>query len=117
MNKVELLADIADRPFFHAFTGDPVLTNTETVKDGTEKWYSVNVREIVENVGTKRNINFHVVNEGTPGEVAYYSEQSPQKSVTTDADVADQKAIETAKLQAELGTSMPKLSTGGMEKI
>jgi hypothetical protein len=76
MNKAALLADLASKYFIENVSAPTLL---ETKPNGT-KWYQVNINEIVNNVGTFRNVNFYVANEGQGGETAFYQDAPPSQS-------------------------------------
>jgi hypothetical protein len=73
-NMAALLANLAAQPFVAALSGSPVLYQTKA--DGT-KWYTQSIRQVAGNIATYANMNFYVVNQGSPNEVAYYTNYLP----------------------------------------
>jgi len=78
MTKNELLTELAARDWCENVS-EPTLK--ETKSDGM-LWYYVGVRDIGGNIGVYRNIHFYVVDEGGPGEVAYYKDSEPENTLS-----------------------------------
>lgn len=74
MNKQELLDDMASKQWIDEVVNEPELQET---KPNGDKWYFVNVREVVGNVAIYKNVHFYVIAEGKNKEVAYYKDQEP----------------------------------------
>jgi len=78
MNKQQLLNELAAKTWVDSIVTEPELHET---KPNGDKWYLVNVREVVGKAAIYRNIHFYVISEETPGEVAYYKEREPGASI------------------------------------
>jgi len=88
MNKKELLADLALKPFVDGLNGEPEL---QEVKADGGKWYTQNLREVQSgNVAVYRNIHFYVVDEGLATELAYYKDAVPE-AITNKEQTFSQK--------------------------
>jgi hypothetical protein len=92
MDKTGLLEDLKKRKFVSGI----VSTTLRETKPNGDRWYQTNIREVVGNVCTFRNIDFYVVDEGKPGEAAYYKDKEPEQSVMDAATVAADIAAMTA---------------------
>lgn len=80
MNKQELLEDLVNRDWVDGIiSSEPELRET---KPNGDKWYMVNILEVVGKAAIYRNIHFYVLNEGTPTERAYYKDIEPRASIT-----------------------------------
>jgi len=77
MTKIELLVDLATRDGIAALVLDPVDV-TPSGDVGTVAWYDQAVWEIRGDAALKKSIRFYVLEEGEPGEAAYYKDAEPQ---------------------------------------
>jgi len=80
MTKQELLKDLQSRKFVDAIISEPKLLET---KPNGDRWYEVNIREVVGNCAIYRNIHFYVIDEGKSTERAFYKEKEPEESIKT----------------------------------
>ena len=78
MTKQELLNDLLAKSWVNEIIGDPHLQET---KPNGDKWYIVNIREVVDNACLYRNIHFYVIDEGEISELAYYKDKEPDKTI------------------------------------
>ena len=82
MTKQELLDIITSKV-------DTILSTNQVEAIGNVKWYVSNVVVTNNDVLTKKNINFYVVDEGLAGEAAYWQNSNPYPTpVTPDAIIA-----------------------------
>lgn len=81
MTREQLLMDLLSKGWVDGLVTRPELKEE---KPNGDKWYSVNVREIVGNSASYRNIHFYVVAEGTKEEAAYYKDSEPQQTIATE---------------------------------
>lgn len=95
MNKKELLSNLASLPFVVRLNGEAYLNET---KGNGDRWYTQNYLEVVDTVGCYRNIDFYVINEGNPDELAFYKDQVPKQTVEEQAKVDIQNQLSTATL-------------------
>jgi hypothetical protein len=86
MTHAELLVDLAARDGIRELVGIPVDV-TPSGDVGVVAWYDQSVWERDEKVGLKKSIRYYVLDEGGPGEDAYYKDAEPQTlpSVTPNA--------------------------------
>ena len=91
MNKAELLVEMGKK-------FESVLGVAKQDESGNVAWYVANVLDrIADDVVTRRNIGFYVVDDEEPGEVAYWDKSEPKGPATPDADPFAEK------LTTELG--------------
>ena len=75
MTTAEFLAGLNALDFVD-WVGSPELLKTK--QDGS-KWYLVNIRETKGATAVYRNIHYYVIDEGLPGETAFYKDTQPQQ--------------------------------------
>jgi hypothetical protein len=107
MTRAQLLTKLTGLSFVSGLVGTPTLIET---KPNGDKWYMQNVREVVGNVCTYRNIDFYVVDEGAGNELAYYKEQFPISIVRDEHKANLEKLIIEKEFElklASLGITKP----------
>jgi len=101
MTRKQLEADLKSKEWVDGIAG--IYFNDIQHKDGG-RLYRFDVREVVGNIGTYRNVDFFVFNEGLPTEYAFYKDAPPMKSIKTKEEQEDEQIIiasQRAKALAE----------------
>lgn len=82
MKKAELLADLLSKEWVDdVCIGPEPVEKVIEAKPNEDKWYSINIREVVGRAAIYRNIHFYVIDEGTVNERAYYKDREPEPSI------------------------------------